>query len=267
MFILTGINVRGTAIDHLKAIKDFFLNNTVAPFELVDEVLDGGDNIQHIKLKRDKLYVKIETGSTYTNSSERKHLTVRVYDEEGQIYTEESYRSISISSVSYTITDSTIEDRAINIFISNGDNEENCIICIFPFNYTLKSFITYNSPYYGYFVIYLKSKNYMFFCVGGDRKYSIYKNISDGTNVYLKNLISPPQDISKLVVMDKVEVCKESTGEHLEFLPPLFSAGGATLGYSYTINGKTYFCIQDGICIPIGDKTDYIPATESEVGV
>lgn len=263
MFISTSINVRGTAIDHLKAIKDFFLNNTVAPFELVDEMLDGGNVKQYINLKRNKMYVKFETINTYTVSTNSGALSVYVYDENEYLYSKTKYNNAQITSQSTGTADNVVIERTINILISNSDTEEEiCIIGVFPYNSNIKKFFS-NTINTAFFVVYFEEKNFMFSFSAQNTNRS-FKRISDGTSVYLRELSLTPQDISKLIVVDKAEVYKANTMEHLEFLSPLISVGGATAGYSYTINGKTYLCIQDNICIPIGEKSEYTPTTESE---
>lgn len=259
MFINQAITVNGTAIDHLKAIKDFLTNNTIAPFTLVDEELGGGDVVNYIKLKRNKLYIQVSTVDKYTSSSGGNIFFVVIFDENEALFSSTANRRVYVNGTGNYA--SSVEERTINIFLMSNETENAIALGVFRYNSNLKNMFT-DSNFEDWLVLCYESKNCLLSCQMPNSNYRTFrKYILNGQTVSLRELALAPQDISKLVVVDKAELFVTSTNEHIEFLSPLISVGGATEGNCYTINGKTYLCIQNRICLPIGDKIKYTPTT------
>lgn len=262
MFINQAITVNGTAIDHLKAIKDFLINNTIAPFTLVDEELGGGDVVNYIKLKRNKLYIQVSLSDKYSSSSYGYCFNVVIFDENETLFSSDANRSIYTCDRDTGKYASWVVERTINIFLTSNETENAIALGIFSYSSNLKNMFTKNVA--DWLVLYYESKNCFLSCHTLNSNYQHYrKYILNGQTVSLRELVLVPQDISKLVVVDKVELFVTSTNEHIEFLSSLISVGGATEGNCYTINSKTYLCIQNRICLPIGEKTEYTPTTET----
>lgn len=253
MYINKNITVMDTGIEFLKAIKQFFLTNTVAPFELVSESLDNpNSNNIFITVKRNKLYFDfILDGTRQTNSC-----YWNIYDESENTLHKSNRISLSFNSENQNITNKI--QRSVNCFISYN-NEFNILqVGVSAHNDKPFSALSGVRKPAG-FITYFENEDVLFM------KGSIEKSISlqDGLNLSWRSMVYNSPDITKLIVVDKVELYNTDLTQHIKYLQPLISVGNAEKGIGYKISGENYLCIDNGICCPIGEKVEYTPpATE-----
>lgn len=252
MHIIKNIAVMDTGIEFLKAIKQFFLTNTVAPFELDSENFDNSNSKNiFITVKRNKLYFDfVLNGSTNSNG-----VSWWIYDKSENILKKSSmylncFKDCYLSSK---------EKRSINCFISY--NNEFNVLQVGVSGYNDKPFIALkenrsNSD----FITYFENEDVLFMKGYIERSVSL----QDGSNLSCRSIVYNLSDITKLIVVDKVELYDTDLTQHIKYLQPLISVGNAEKGICYKISGENYLCIDDRICFPIGEKVEYTPPTTEQ---
>lgn len=252
MYIIKNITVMDTGIEFLKAIKQFFLTNTVAPFELDSENYDTSNNKNiFITVKRNKLYFDF-----VLNSSDRQsYIYWWIYDKSKNILTKSSAVDLYCFEESYC---STKAKRSVNFFISY--NNEFNVLQVSAASYDKRPFasLSQNSDDSD-FITYFENEDVLFMKGYIERSISL----QDGSKLGLHSMIYNLSDITKLIVADKVELYDKDLTLHIKCLQPLISVGNSEKGICYKISGENYLCIEDRICFPIGEKVEYTPpATE-----
>lgn len=253
MHIIKNIALMDTGIEFIKAIKQFFLTNTVAPFELDSENLDNsnGKNI-FITVKRNKLYFDF----VLLGNDSSRGVTWWMYDKSENILKKGSVFLIC-SKIDLNL--STKEKRSINCFISY--NNEFNVLQVGVSGYNDKPFIALkenrsNSD----FITYFENEDVLFMKGYIERSVSL----QDGSNLSCRSIVYNLSDITKLIVVDKVELYDTDLTQHIKYLQPLISVGNAEKGICYKISGENYLCIDDRICFPIGEKVEYTPPTTEQ---
>ena len=253
MHIIKNITSMDTSIEFLKVIKQFFLTNTVAQFELVSERFDnsGGKNI-FITVKRNKLYFDF----VFSGNTSESCFYWWIYDESKNILKNSSV-TLWCSSSSYSI--STKGKRSINCFISY--NNEFNVLQVGVSGYNKRPFVSLSTNSEGSgFITYFENEDVLFM------KGYIEKSISlqDGSGLSCRSIVYNLSDVTKLIVVDKVELYDTDLTQHIKYLQPLISVGNAEKGICYKISGENYLCIDDRICCPIGEKVEYTPPTTEQ---
>lgn len=251
MHIIKNITVVDTGIEFLKAIKQFFLTNTVAPFELVSENFDNSNSKNiFITVKRNKLYFDFVLNGSTSDSS----VSWWIYDKSENILQKSS---INLTCFTDCYLSSKVK-RSINCFISY--NNEFNVLQVGVSNKYNKPFVALKgNQSNSVFITYFENEDVLF--MKGYIKKSV--SLQDGSNLSCRSIVYNLSDITKLIVVDKVELYDTDLTQHIKYLQPLISVGNAEMGICYKISGENYLCIDDKICCPIGEKVEYTPpATE-----
>lgn len=251
MHIIKNITVVDTGIEFLKAIKQFFLTNTVAPFELVSENFDNSNSKNiFITVKRNKLYFDFVLNGSTSDSS----VSWWIYDKSENILQKSS---INLTCFTGCYLSSKVK-RSINCFISYN-NEFNVLQVGVSDKYDKPFVALKGNQSSSVFITYFENEDVLF--MKGYIKKSV--SLQDGSNLSCRSIVYNLSDITKLIVVDKVELYDTDLTQHIKYLQPLISVGNAEMGICYKISGENYLCIDDKICCPIGEKVEYTPpATE-----
>lgn len=252
MHIINNIAVMDTGIEFLKAIKQFFLTNTVAPFELDSENFDNsnGKNV-FITVKRNKLYFDF----VLSGSTSESGVSWWIYDKSKNIL-QKSRIYLTCFADCYL---SRKEKRSINCFISYN-NEFNVLQVGVSDKYNKPFVALKENQSKANFITYFENEDVLFMKGYIERSVSL----QDGSNLSCRSIVYNLSDITKLIVVDKVELYDTDLTQHIKYLQPLISVGNAEIGICYKISGENYLCIDDKICCPIGEKVEYTPPTTEQ---
>lgn len=253
MYITKNITVNDTGINFIKKIKQFFLTNAVAPFELVAENFDNSNSKNiFITVKRNKLYFEF----TLSGSSNDSDVKFWMYDE-SENSLEKRYMWLKTSSDNYECTYKM--SRSLNFFISH--NDEFNVLQVGVSNYATRPFdaLKVNNTSSN-FITYFENEDILFTKGGME----VNLSLQDGLALRWRSIVYNPLDNTKLIVVDKVELYAPSLTQHIKYLPPLISVGGGERGICYKISGENYLCIDDKICCPIGEKVEYTPPSTEQ---
>ena len=139
-YIMKKINIYGTEIQLLEAIRDFLISNTVMRFSLIEEnFTDTSDKKNSIKLENDDYILEVYGEST-TNTSTSNGISWYLFknnEDKTPLFT------FTTNSASTSVTRIASTPRIINIFILKGDNLEFINVGSYSSTYGKN-----NSPYY-----------------------------------------------------------------------------------------------------------------------
>lgn len=246
-------------IGMLKSIKNFFLNNEVCKFSVESEKYDTEKVYNsYLQLKYKNLIIKF-TGCGSDSSNE--FLRVYVWDVNKKVFNSNDilYYVKMVGNISYSIYDSSMTTRNINIFLLKTDD----ILTIGISPYGINPLLDYQnvSSNYG-FIYYEENKNFFKYC----KNSSLYDWQSGDTSIrynFIK-LTNTPRDDNKIIFIPKTQqINLDFSNQFEEFYEGLFSAAGATAGDFYSFNDKVYFAIFPNILIEAGEKIKYNPPQEA----
>ena len=245
-------------IGMLKSIKNFFLNNEVCKFSVESEKYDTEKVYNsYLQLKYKNLIIKF-TG--YGSDASNESLKVYVWDVNKKVFNSNEilYYVKMTGNSSYTIYDSSMITRDINIFLLKTDDI--LTIGISPYGVNPLSDYQNVSLDYG-FIYYEENKNFFKYCRGN----SLYDWKSGDTSMrynFIK-LTNTPKDNTKIIFIPKTQQINiDFSNQFEEFYEGLFSAAGATAGDFYSFNDKVYFAIFPNTLIEAGKKIIYNPPQE-----
>lgn len=238
-YIKEIISVYGNKMEFATALKNFFINNEVAPFKLVSEDFVG--DYPEFTVERNNL--NLHFGITSYSSSSILKVSQRVSEGEYQLNGE------------YTFTHTQSENsNAINrtVKILLIKNDESLVLQIASWNaVSVSNGITIIDTNLS------NNKNLI-----GSNLYSL-----SGTNISLIETTSQLEYIARpfhigsnvenTLILSNTLAINDSNDIYYANANGLISAGGAKQFMHYTTALNSYYGVFDNICIPMGDKIEY----------
>ena len=204
-------------------------------------------------MKRNKLYFDFVLNGNASTSG----VTWWMYDKSENILKKSSVY-LNCSKTEFYL--SSKGKRSINCFI-NYNNEFNVLqVGVSGYNDKLLIALKENRSNSD-FLTYFENEDILF--MKGYIQGSV--SLQDGSNLSCRSMVYNSSDITKLIVVDKVELYDADLTQHIKYLQPLVSVGNAERGICYKISGENYLCIDDRICYPIGEKVEYTPPATEQI--
>lgn len=245
-YIKETISVYGSKLDFANALKNFFINNQIAPFELVSEDFTG--EYPQITVRRNNLNLYFVISSSSALSSLK--VSHRVRDGE--------YKANGDYTFSHTQSESANAiNRAVKILLIK--NDESIVLQIASWNaVSISNGITIIDTKL------LDNKNLI-----GSGSYN-----SSGTNIQLlettSQLLYTPRpfhvgsNTENTLILSNTLAVNDPSEVYCGNVNGLISAGGAKQFRCYVTALNSYYGIWNDICIAIGDKVEYSSDEKTE---
>jgi hypothetical protein len=242
-YIKETISSNGDRTDFAKDLRDFFLNNSVAPFELLSEDFTNADQpIFEVGRNNLKLLFQIYHAGSYA------FVSVHAKKDDGS-YWSQDYGDYNYTN-SYDNQGSTATYRALQILLAK--NEDTLMVCVAPFNSdkVYKGLNTVDT-------LLTNGENLIACEKYSESSYDLeFKEVLSQTEYTLRPFHIGSPDEATLILSNQLAVngnngvyCGDSIG--------LKSAGGAKQFGTYATDSGTYFAIMDDVVIPLGERAEY----------
>lgn len=242
-YIKTTISNYGSSADFATALKNFFINNEVAPFILVSEDLTADYPV--FTVERNSLNLQFTIGGTVFLTSTRIVVSTKISNEE--------YVANYTSNLLHTENNTTSADcnRALQILlIKNGNTIALQIAQCNAVSVSRGMTIVDTALNNGVNLI-------------GVNIYS-----ANGTTIPLKEVQNQvvytarpfhtgSNDDTTLILSNQLAF-NQSNGVYFSDTTDLISAGGAKQFGYYITPSNTYYGLLADVCIPMGDKIEYV---------
>lgn len=238
----TTLTKYGTKAEFMEVLKNFFVNNEVAPFELISEDLTAPT----FTVERNNLNLKFMSGTSSDIAFE-----MSIKNKDGEYVYNSSHRFSGASG------SSSITNYAQSVLLAvNGDT---LVFQIVGYSDT--------SAYKGLTVIDTVLENGT--SVIGTGSYSGGKTLITFCEPNTSQPYSPrpfhtgSYDETKLIVCNKLAF-NDSNGVYYSSATDIISAGGAKQFEYYTTDTNNYYGLLTDVCIPMGDKIEYVVSDTTE---
>lgn len=239
-YIKETISNYGTQYSYLATLRDFFVNNSVAPFELITDLSE--ENLNFVVERNNlNLTFSITAGQSYTRVVTKSKVKDDIYSE---------MCSASIAHVASVSTSVSI-GREIQLLLVK--NEDSILIQLAPYNATSVS--------KGVTILDTILSNGMNLIGAG-------QSTSGGTTITLKETstqntytVRPfhtgSNDETSIILSNTLAV-NNNSGVYFADMNGLKSAGGAKQFGYYVTNSDTYYGVFTDVAIPLGDRVEYV---------
>ena len=239
-YIKETISVYGDKTDFATALKNFFVNNELVPFELISEDLTA--NIPTFTIERNNLNLKFNIA--YSGITSQVIVSSKVSEDE--------YSVNGTYGISHTQAENTSSiSRTVQILLIN--NEDIFVLQIAPWNATSVS--------QGITVLDSLLSNGLNLIGSGMYSSGITTITLKETTTQLTYTVRPfhtgSNDETKLILSNTLAV-NNSSGVYVADMLGVISAGGAKQFGYYITALNTYYGLLNDVCIPLGDRVEYI---------
>jgi hypothetical protein len=251
-YIKTEISNYGTRFAYMQSLRNFFANNSVAPFEVIAEPTTENPTLT---VERNNLNITLEP--TIVSSGGVTKITVRTKTADGSYATNMTSGTTAISSSDvfhsrdeYSTT--AVLTRAVQIFLLK--NEDSILLQVGAFNAT--------SPSTGVTILDCTLTNGLNLVGAG-----LYDTSTLKTSMYLKESQSQSKytirpyhtgtnDDTKLILSNSLAV-NNSSGVYNADVIGLKSAGGAKQFGCYVTDTDSYYAVFNDVVIALGERLEY----------
>lgn len=244
-YIKTEVANYGTRVTFLEALRDFFVNNSVAKFNVVSDVTEEN---QTLTLEHNKLVITLSTYTTYTGTSPYLNITVasKIGDNSyssGTNYSQKVFHSQSDFNEE--------QSRAVQIFLVKS--EDSILLQIGSYNAT--------APSKGVNILNCVLTNGLSLIgsyLSATSITTVQLNESQGQSTYtIRPYHTGTNDDTKLILSNSLAV-NNSGGVYSADVQGLKSAGGAKQFGCYVTDTDSYYAVFNDVVITLGDKLEYI---------
>ena len=243
-YIKTEVANYGTRVTFLEALRDFFVNNSVAQFEVVSDVTEEN---QTLTLEHNKLAITLSTHTTYTGTYPYLDITVASKIDSDTYSAETKYSQ----NVVHSANDSGVEQgRAVQIFLVKS--EDSILLQIGSYNAT--------TPSKGVTILDCGLTNGLNLIGSGRYNTSLTIPLKESQNqstYTIRPYHTGTNDDTKLILSNSLAV-NNSAGVYSADVVGLKSAGGAKQFSCYVTDTDSYYAVLDDVVITLGEKLDYV---------
>ena len=252
-YIKTTITDYGTRESYATALKNFFMNNEVAPFELISEGVT--DTYPTFTVERNNLNLNFTIGKY--NAVNATIIVASTKNSNGEYVRNTTYTLIHSETGNEPCT------KTLKILLI----ENNGAIVLQMANWDAVSISTGMTSSSGMTIVDTVLNN-------GVNLIGLGSYTSSGTAISLKDtelqLVYSPRafhtgsnDEATLILSNQLAI-NQSNGNYFSDTTGLISAGGAKQFGYYKTALNTYYGVLTNVCIPMGDKLDYALSDTTE---
>lgn len=242
-YIKTSIENYGQRADFAQALKNFFVNNEVAPFEVVIE--DFVSTYPTFTVERNNLNIKFSIGSSTNQSTTSVVVSSK--------NSEDVYVTNLTTSYVHAAQDNTTgnSSRKLQLLLAESDGTILFQLSAWNAESVSKGITVVDAT--------LTNGENMI----GTGMYSstatalTFKEVTTQQSYTLRPFHIGTNDETKLIMSNQLAV-NDSNGVYLAEVSGLQSAGGAKQFSFYTTELNTYYGLIADVCMPVGDKIEYV---------